>query len=439
MLQRSNKHQRLFLFIVWILIYCYKVKSGYSITMKSEYSPKLKRNVTLTMLIFYGLGNIFGAGIYVLIGEIAGIAGIYLPLSFLLACIVVFFTALTYAELSARFPQSAGVAVYINAGFNSAFLSTLVGLTIAFSVLLSAATLLDGFHSYLSMFIQIPESVTTLLTVILISGIAIWGISQSITITALLTLIETFGLCMVIYVGFGDISWDIHTFESFIPPMNLTLVSTIVLGAFLAFYAFIGFEDMVNIAEEVKDPTHTMPKAIIITLSIATFVYIIVALVSISVISVDELAHSSAPLAKVYETATHSPATILGIIALFAVINGALVQIIMASRLFYGMSVQGWIPDFLSIVHPKTRTPINATVLAGATVFLLSTYFPIVTLAQSSSFLIFIIFTLVNVSLIVIKRKDPHPKGIRTYPIIIPAIAIILNLILLGFQIISVF
>ena len=174
--------------------------------MKSGYTSKLKRNVTLPMLIFYGLGNIFGAGIYVLIGEIAGIAGIYLPLSFLIACIVVFFTALAYAELSARHPQSAGVAIYINAGFKNPTLSTIVGLTIAFSGLLSAATLLDGFHSYLNIFIQAPEMVTTLIAVILISGIAIWGISQSITITALLTLIETFGLCMVIYVGFGDIS-----------------------------------------------------------------------------------------------------------------------------------------------------------------------------------------------------------------------------------------
>lgn len=407
--------------------------------MKSEYTPKLKRNVTLTMLIFYGLGNIFGAGIYVLIGEIAGIAGIYLPLSFLLACIVVFFTALTYAELSARLPQSAGVAVYINAGFNSPVFSTIVGLTIAFSALLSSATLLDGFYSYLSIFIHIPETIITLIAVILISGIAIWGISQSITITALLTLIETFGLCMIIYVGFGDISWDMQTFKSFIPPMSFTLINTIVLGAFLAFYAFIGFEDMVNIAEEVKDPTNNMPKAIIITLSIATFVYIFIALVSISVMSVDELAHSNAPLAKVYETATHSQATILSIIALFAVINGALVQIIMASRIFYGMSTQGWIPNFLSIVHPKTHTPINATVLAGSIVFFLSTYFPIITLAQSSSFLIFIIFTLVNASLIIIKFKDPQPKGIRTYSILIPGAAIILNLIMLGFQIISLF
>lgn len=401
--------------------------------------PKLKRNVTLPMLVFYGLGNIFGAGIYVLIGEIAGIAGVYLPLSFLLACIVVFFTALTYSELSARHPQSAGEAVYINAGFKSPTFSTIVGLTIALSGLLSAATLVDGFHSYLSIFIQTPEIIITLIVVILISAIAIWGIFQSIAITALLTLIETFGLGMVIYVGFDHVSWDIQTLEFFIPPMNFTLINAIILGAFLAFYAFIGFEDMVNIAEEVKDPSNTMPKAIIITLAVATLFYIIIAVVSISVMPAIELANSSAPLAKVYETATHSKATILSIIALFAVINGALVQIIMASRIFYGMSSQGWIPNFLSIVHPKTSTPINATILAGLIVFLLSTTFPILTLAQSSSFLIFIIFTLVNVSLILIKIKEPHPQDIRTYPVAIPIIAIILNLTLLGFQIISGF
>ena len=366
-------------------------------------------------------------------------SGIYLPLSFLIACIVVFFTALTYSELSARHPKSAGVAVYINAGFKSPTLSTIVGLTIALSGLLSSATLLDGFHSYLSIFIQTPEIITTLIIVILISSIAIWGIFQSITITAILTLIETFGLCMIIYVGYEHVPWDIQTFKSFIPPMNFTIINAIILGAFLAFYAFIGFEDMVNIAEEVIDPTKTMPKAIIITLAIATLFYIIIAIVSISVISVDELANSNAPLAKVYETATHSKATILSIIALFAVINGALVQIIMASRIFYGMSTQGWIPNFLSIVHPKTHTPINATILAGLIVFLLSTSLPILTLAQSTSFLIFIIFTLVNISLIMIKLKDPHPKGIKTYPIAIPVIAIVLNLTLLGFQIFSGF
>lgn len=400
---------------------------------------KLKRNVTLPMLVFYGLGNIFGAGIYVLIGEIAGIAGVYLPLSFLLACVVVSFTALTYAELSARYPTSAGEAVYINAGFNNPILSTLVGLIIAFTGLLSSATILHGFYGYLSTFIQTSEIITMLIVVIFISSIAIWGITQSITIAALLTLIETFGLSIIIYVGFDHISWDIQTLQTFIPPFEFTLINSIVLGAFLAFYAFIGFEDMVNIAEEVKNPTKTMPRAIIITLIIATLFYITIAVISISVVPADELAHSSAPLAKVYETATNSNATILSSIALFAVINGVLIQIIMASRIFYGMSTQGWLPSFLSIVHPKTSTPINATILAGLFVFILATIFPILTLAQSTSFLIFIIFTLINVTLLIIKLKDPHPQGIRIYPIAIPVIAIILNLTLLGFQIVSVF
>lgn len=407
--------------------------------MDIKNNSKLKRNVTLPMLVFYGLGNIFGAGIYVLIGEMAGIAGVYIPLSFLFACVVVSFTALAYAELSARYPMSAGEALYINAGFNNPTLSTIVGLSVALTGLLSSATILDGFHGYLVTFIDAPEIISTLIVVILISSIAIWGISQSIIITALLTLIETFGLSMVIYVGFDHVSWDIQTFKSFIPPMNFTLINAIILGAFLAFYAFIGFEDMVNIAEEVKDPSHTMPKAIIITLIIATLFYIAIAVISISVVPADELAGSHAPLAKVYETATHSKATILSIIALFAVINGALIQIIMASRIFYGMSTQGWLPNFLGIVHSKTHTPIYATVLAGLLVFLLATLFPILTLAQSTSFMIFIIFILVNISLIRIKIKEPTPQGIRTYPMAIPIIAIVLNLTLLGFQIVSGF
>jgi len=407
--------------------------------MKSEYKPKLKRNVTLSMLVFYGLGNIFGAGIYVLIGEMAGIAGVYIPLSFLLACIVVSFTALSYAELSARYPLSAGEAIYINEGFNSPPLSIFVGLSIALTGLLSSATILDGFHGYLSSFVQTPEIISTLIIVMIISAIAIWGISQSVTITALLTLIETIGLSMVIFVGFDHISWEVQTLRSFIPPADITLLNTIVLGAFLAFYAFIGFEDMVNIAEEVKTPSKTMPKAIIITLIIATLFYITIALVSISVVPVEELAHSSAPLAKVYETATQSKATLLSIIAMFAVINGALIQIIMVSRIFYGMSTQGWLPRFLSVVNPKTSTPINATIVAGAIVFILAALFPVLTLAQSTSFLIFIIFTLVNISLIRIKRKDPHPQGIRTYPMFVPITAISLNLIFLAVQIFSGF
>ena len=407
--------------------------------MDIKNKPKLNRTITLPMLIFYGLGNIFGAGIYVLIGEMAGIAGIYIPLSFLIACVVVFFTALSYAELSARYPVSAGEARYINEGFNSPTLSTIVGLSIAFSGLLSSATILHGFHSYMSTFIDTPKVLTIFIIVSTISSIAIWGISQSIAVTVLLTLIEIFGLCMIIYVGFDNVVWDTQTLQSFAPPPDMLLLNAIILGSFLAFYAFIGFEDMVNIAEEVKNPTKTMPRAIIATLFVATLFYMIIALVSISVVPIDELASSSAPLAKVYETATGTKATVLSAIAMFAVINGALIQIIMVSRIFYGMSTQGWLPKFLSVVNQKTNTPIFATIIAGGLVLILAISFPILTLAQSTSFLIFIIFTLVNIALIRIKQKYPNPQGIQTYPIIVPVIAIILNLTLLGFQILSGF
>ena len=407
--------------------------------MYLEDKSRLNRSITLPMLIFYGLGNIFGAGIYVLIGQMAGLAGVYIPLSFLIACLVVSFTALSYAELSARYPMSAGEALYVNEGFQSPTLSTIVGLSIAFTGLLSSATILHGFHGYLSTFIQTPQIATLLIIIILITGIAIWGISQSIMVTALLTLIETFGLSMIIYVGYDYIAWDSGTLEAFIPPLDMTLLNSVILGAFLAFYAFIGFEDMVNIAEEVKNPTKTMPRAIITTLVIATVFYIIIALVSISVVTVDELASSSAPLAKVYETATNSKATLLSAIAMFAVINGALIQIIMVSRIFYGMSNQGWLPKFLGRVSSKTNTPINATILAGLIAFILAITFPILTLAQSTSFLIFIIFTLVNITLIRIKRKTPAPEGVRTYPVFIPIAAIVLNLTLLTFQLISMF
>jgi APA family basic amino acid/polyamine antiporter len=407
--------------------------------MDHDKRTKLSRKITLPMLVFYGLGNIFGAGIYVLIGEMAGIADTYIPLSFLIACIVVTFTALSYAELSARYPLSAGEAVYINEGFNSKILSIFVGLTIAFTGLLSSATILHGFHGYLSTFIQTPAVATTLIVVIVISTIAIWGISQSMIVTALLTLLETFGLSMVIYVGYEHIPWDHTTLQTFIPPLEISILNSIILGAFLAFYAFIGFEDMVNVAEEVKDPNKTMHKAIITTLIIATIFYIAIALVSISVVPVNELADSSAPLAKVYMTATQGDATLLSTIAMFAVVNGALIQIIMVSRIFYGMSRQGWLPKFLGVVSPKTTTPVNATALAGFLVFALAISFPILTLAQSTSLLIFIIFTLVNVSLIRIKRKIPHPSDVSTYPMWVPVTAVILNMIMLGFQIISGF
>ncbi len=401
----------------------------------STKEPKLLRNISLPMLVFYGLGNIFGAGIYVLVGKMADIAGMYVPFSFLVACVVVFFTALSYAELSARYPFSAGEAKYVNEGFGSVHLSTAIGLLIALAGLLSSATILHGFHGYLSTFVSIPKSITVGIVIIVLSTIAIWGIKHSLIFALLLTLVEMAGLGMVIYAGTSSLSFASISFSSMIPPFEFQAYNIVILGAFLAFYAFIGFEDMVNIAEEVKEPVRTMPRAIIITLMIATFFYIAVAMVSVLVVPIDILSQSKAPLAQVYESATGSSAVALSMIAMLSVINGALIQIIMVSRILYGMSQEGWMPKFLGTVHPKTHTPVYATLISGGLIFILTSFMELVALAKFTSFFILIVFTLVNLSLLLIKRKTPHPQGIHTYPVFVPFMAVILNILMLVIQI----
>ena len=394
----------------------------------------LRRAVGLPLLVFYGLGNILGAGIYVLIGEIAGLAGRYAPLSFLLACLIVLLTALSYAELSARFPKSAGEALYLYKGFGSQSLSTVVGLMIALSGLLSSATIVRGFYGYLETFVTLPYPVAVLLLLSALTAVAVWGITQSMWLTALFTFLESLGLLLIVFLGLPSLHPDPAEIVHYLITLDTSALHGIVLGAFLAFYAFLGFEDMVNVAEEVRDPSRTMPLAILFTLLLATILYALVSIVAVSVLTPSRLAASDAPLSAVFHHLTGSDPLPLSLIAIFAVVNGALIQIIMASRIFYGMSREGWLPEFLGKVHPRTHTPIAATLAASAIVALLSLWFPLVTLAKMTSFLIFIVFTLVNLSLVRIKKRSPHPPGIRTYPLMVPLSAVVLNLFMLVYQ-----
>lgn len=398
----------------------------------------LKRDISLYLLVFYGLGNILGAGIYVLIGKISGIADIYTPFSFIVAAVVVLFTALSYAELSSRFPYSAGEALYAKEAFNSKYLSIAIGVMIALSGILSSATILHGFYGYVSTFITLPETLSSFLLVIILCFIAILGIGKSVKFATALTCIEIFGLLFILFVGFENIHFEEVLVEKFLPSFKVSIWYSISLGAFLAFYAFIGFEDMVNVAEEVKEPTKTMPKAIIIALIVSTTLYILVAVISILALNPSELAKSSAPLADVYTTLTNKEPILLSFIGMFAVINGALIQIIMVSRLFYGMSKNKWLPEIFSKLNEKTSTPVFSTVVASLLVLVFTLWLPIVTLASLTSFFIFIIFTLMNLALLKIKRKDPNPEGILAYPTWIPIIGVIVNMILLFIQIFSI-
>jgi amino acid transporter len=396
---------------------------------------QLKRGLSLWLLLFYGLGNILGAGIYVLIGKVAGSAGLFAPAAFFVASLVAAFTALSYAELVARYPLSAGEAVYVQQGLGLPALSVMVGLLIVLMGAVSAATIARGFVGYLDVLIELPDAVAITLLVVVLGATAIWGIVESVRIAALVTLIELLGLGLVLAVA-GDNLFSIpERLPELIPPMDPVIWQGILFGAFLAFYAFIGFEDMVNVAEEVKNPARNVPLAILLALGITTLLYAVVTLAAVLTVAPEQLSASDAPLATVYEHATGRKPVALSIISIFAVVNGALIQIIMGSRILYGMSRQGWLPALFSSVWSKTQTPVAATIATAAAVLVLALWLPLVTLAKSTSFLVLIVFSLVNLSLLRIKWRDPHPEGLRVIPQWVPAGGIIASLGLLLFQV----
>ena len=400
--------------------------------MPSVNNTPLRREVGLLPLCLYGLGNILGAGIYVLVGKVAGHAGYFTLLSFFIAGLVASFTAFTYAELSSRFPVAAGVAVYLHEGFGKAWLSIIAGIAIALAGMLSAATIVKGFAGYTQVFFNVPDIAIIGIILVVLVLITIWGIKESVTTAAFLTLLEVIGLFIIISLGAKNLDAFSETITTLPSITQYEIWPGIIMGAFLAFYAFLGFEDMVNIAEETKNSEINMPRAIIIALCISTILYALVALAALLIMPPEQLAASNAPLADVYQTATGRSPVLITIISSCAVINGALIQIIMATRIFYGMSNRDWLPNFLSYIHPKTQTPIIATIVVGIIIFILATWFPLVTLATYTSFLILIVFILVNLALLRVK-KNPAPENSRRYPVWVPICgALGSSLLLLG-------
>ncbi len=380
----------------------------------------LKRAFSLPLLTFYGLGTILGAGIYVLIGEVAGSAGVHAPLAFLIASLLAGFSAFSYAELSARYPLSAGEAVYLQRAFGKPWLATLVGFLIVFIGMVSTATLVNGFVGYLQVFLQLPPWMIITLLVLLLVAVAAWGISESAWVATVTTLIEIIGLFLILGVALPQVELGPALQRSLDVTPNLTTLTGVLGGAFIAFYAFIGFEDIVNVAEEVRDPNRNLPRAVLLSLGIATLLYMVVAVVAVAVMPPEELAASDAPLALIYQRATGEAPIFIGLIGLSAVINGAIIQIVMASRVLYGMAGQGWIPHGLARVHPFTRTPLRSTLLIGTVILTLALWLPLETLAKITSLVTLTVFTLVNLSLWRIKRHTPRPEGIVLFPLWLP-------------------
>lgn len=383
--------------------------------------PELIRRLSLPLLIFYGIGTILGAGIYVLVGKVAGEAGFYTPFSFMLASLLAAFSAFSYAELAARFPHSAGEAIYIEEGFGIKQFSIAVGLMIVLVGIVSVATLAHGFAGYLNVFFEIPEPVVVISLVLFIGLVCGWGINQSVMIASVMTIVEIIGLLIILYVGRDAFTLVPAKIPEMIPPLDASIWAGIFIGSFIAFYAYLGFEDIVNVAEEAIKPRINIPLAIIISLVVTTIFYILISVVAILLMSPQELAASSAPLAMIYQITTGQSPVVITIISLISVINGALIQVIMASRVLYGMSRKQWLPEKIGEINKLTHTPLIATIIIIGFILFFVLLFPLLSLAKITSFITLIIFMLINFALLKIKYSKRDHDGF-TVPLWVPLI-----------------
>ena len=385
-------------------------------------NTELRRSLSMLQVVLYGLGTTIGAGIYLLIGEVAKLSGMAAPAAFLLSSLLAAFTALSFGELVSRLPQSAGQAAYVREGFGRRDLATAVGLLSATAGCISAAAMANGFAGYVAELTHLPPAICIAGFVVLLAAVALWGVSESVTAAGLITLVEVGGLVAIIGVAGDSLSQLPERWGELLPVSDPAAWRGVSLASLLSFYAYLGFEDMVSVAEEVKDVRRTLPRAIGITLAISTILYATLAAICVLSVSPADLAASSAPLALVYERATGNPPTAIVIVGIFAVVNGALIQIIMASRIVYGLASRDHLPAALARVHATTRTPHVATLLVGAFVLVLALGFPLAPLAEGTSVVTLLVFTSVNLALWRIKGRPDGPAPVFSIPRWVPVV-----------------
>lgn len=364
----------------------------------------LKRSMSLLQLSFYGIGSILGAGIYVLLGEVVNVAGMQTPLAFLLAAIVVSPSVYSYSQLARRFPVSAGEAVYVMDAFGWRLLSQVVGLSIVMAGVVSSATLLNGFTGYFDLFIDLPDKGMVVALTLLLFLISAWGITQSVFVAVVTTLLEILGLVLVIWVTHSH--WHNVPWQQIFPDVHLLDLKAVTAAGFLAFYAFIGFEDMVNMSEEVKNPTVNMPVGIVIAFLVTLTLYLLTAISALVSVPLGTLAASSTPMALVIELNSDIPLQLISLISLVAIINGAMIQMIMASRVLYGLASQGLFIKSFAKINAKTHTPLTATTIVALLILVSALALPLVRLAELTSTFILLVFFLVNLALLTINLRD---------------------------------
>jgi amino acid transporter len=395
-----------------------------------ERPTELKRAIGPKLLLLFIVGDILGTGVYALTGQVAAEVGGAAWLPFLIAFAVALVTAFSYLGLVTKYPQTAGAALYVHKAFGIHFVTFIVCFVVMCSGITSASTASRAFAANLAAGIgaELSDSAVMLIAMafmLLVMAVNFRGVSESVKANVVLTLIELSGLVMVVLIGFwfiagGDARWDqVVLFET---PGDKSLLLSVSTATSLAFFAMVGFEDSVNMAEETKDPSRIFPRVMLTGLGITAVIYVLVSICAVAIVPIGDLADNETPLVTVVNTAAPDfpIGQLLPFISMFAVANSALINMMMASRLLYGMSKQGVLPAFLGKVHATRQTPWASIVFTTALSLLLIGYVslspesPIVAvLGGTTSLLLLTVFALVNVVVLVLRRDTVTHRHFR--------------------------
>jgi basic amino acid/polyamine antiporter, APA family len=397
---------------------------------------RLRRAVTGRLLFLFILGDVLGAGVYALAGQVAAEVGgaIWVPL--LVALLLALLTAASYAELATKYPRAGGSAVYAERAFRQPLVAFLVGFCMLAAGVTSAAGLALAFAGdYLGVFLDVPTAPAALVFLLLVALLNARGIRESLRANVVMTLVEVSGLVLVVVLGalvLGRGDGDLGRTVEF--PPGVAPASAVLAAALLAYYSFVGFETSANLAEEVQDVRRVFPRALFGALLAAGAVYVLVGLAASVVLPPDQLAASTGPLLEVVRAADAGvPDRLFSAVALVAVANGALLTMIMASRMAYGMSEQRLLPAVLGRVLPNRRTPWVAIAVTTLVAMALNLVGDLTTLASTVVLLLLFVFLSTNTAVLVLRRDRVEAEHFRA-PTVLPVLGIASCLLLLWQQ-----
>jgi amino acid transporter len=412
-----------------------------STTTKAIQQIELKRVMGPKLLLLFIVGDILGTGIYALTGQVAAEVGGAAWLPFIIAFVVATITACSYLELVTKYPQAAGAALYAHKAFGIHFVTFLICFTVMSSGITSASAASGAFASNFMIGFGLGESRTTALVIALlfigvVAAVNLRGVAEGVGLNVVLTCIELSGLLLVILIGsfaiFGGQA-DFSRVVAFDTPEDKAVILAISTATSLAFFAMVGFEDSVNMAEETKEPSKIFPRIMLTGLGITATVYVLVSIVAVAIVPVGELANNDTPLVTVVQTAAPDfpISDLIPFISLFAVANSALINMMMASRLIYGMSKQNVLPPVFARVLPGRRTPWTAIILTTAIALGLASFVSLdpknplaLLLGGTTSLLLLAVFAVVNVAVLVLRKQPVDHKHFRT-PTFLPVIGAI--------------